>query len=238
MSILASPVPPPASAGGFVTFLNARPAALLSAGLPDAIVDIFESDYPAFTYQNANAVDGVLTISALSPFQNGLQGGLNIVARFNPLAGTHAPHRYEWLQYLTIAPLSVPFLGAGTSPFTDPPPAQRDDALPFYWTATQRTTPGLGYVSGWDIEDNPRFSDAPRLNNSRAPVDVQLYLYLSDFDAATNTVTVYDGVQYGFRIAALPEPATLLFVLGGLGLLLLARCADSIRGRQRGAPLR
>jgi hypothetical protein len=115
------------------------------------------------------------------------------------------------MQYLTIDPLTIPFQGATSSPFTDPPPDERDDNLPFYWTTAERNTPGIGFMPGGNINDDVLFSDAPQASDSRAPVNVQLFLYLADFDSAANTVIIYDGVEYGFSIAssaAVPEPAS------------------------------
>jgi hypothetical protein len=217
------------AAGGYVTTLMPGPVISQATGLPDNIAALFQQDYPGYTYANAAAAaTGTLTISTLAAFQNGLQGGLSMVANFTPSDGTGAPHAYQWVQYVAIDPLPTPFAGATSSPFTDPPPDERDDTVPFYWTNLQRDTPGLGYVAGGNINDDPLFSDVPRVNDSRAPVNVSLFLYLADFDSADNAVTVYDGVRYGFDITtttAVPEPATMaLLITGTLVAMVLARC--------------
>ena len=214
----------PATAGGFVTTLS--PVNALSAGMPVDIVALFQLDYPGFTYANAStAAGGTLTINSLTPFQSGLGGGLSISARFEPEPGSHALHAYEWLQYIMIDPLSTPFQGAVSSPFTDPPPDARDDNLPFYWTDLQRNTAGLGYLAGGEANDDILFADAPRVSNFRAPVSMRLSLYLVDFDSASRSLTIYDGAQYGFEISAstgVPEPPLRgILVVGSLVLVML-----------------
>lgn len=198
------------TAGGYETSL--APLIPLRQGLSNNIITLFQQDYPGFSYANADAAaSGTLAISALAAVQNTLAGGLYISASFTPTTGSHAPHAYEWMQYLTIDPLSTPFAGAVSSPFTDPPPNERDDNLPFYWTIPERNTPGLGYAAGTNINDDLLFTDAPLVNNLRSPVKVRLSLYLADFDSTNGSVTIYDGLQYGFDIAAataVPEPDT------------------------------
>jgi len=216
------------TSGGFVTTLMPATVTAEPTGLPASITTLFQQDYPGFTYVNAtNPANGTLTINTLEAFQNGLQGGVIINAGFVPGAGAGAPDMFEWIQYLTINPLTTPFAGATSSPFTDPPPAQRDDTLPFYWTIAQSETPGLGYAIGGNYDDDPLFSDFPRVNDSRAPVDVGLFLYLTNFDSTNNVVTIYDGIQYGFEVAgvsATPElPPPLLTVAGALVLIYFHR---------------
>lgn len=210
------------TAGGFTTTLDPDTHTALAVGATQAIRDLYAADYPGFTYAAAGAArTGTLTISQLDAFQDGSQGGLDIVASF---AGDPAPHIYRWLQYIDLNPISPAFRGATTSPFTDPPPLDRDDTLPFYETNAERNTEGVGYVTGGNINNNPRFWDGPRVNDSRAPVTMHLNLFLADFDSNTNTVTIYDGVQYGFRITSVPEPSTpALLMLGILGILALRR---------------
>jgi hypothetical protein len=225
-----SPPTNTSAAGGFVTTLS--PLTPLSTGMDAAIVTLFQQDYPRFTYTNSTtAADGTLTIGSLVAFQNGLSGGLSISAAFSPAAGTHAPHLYEWMQYLSIDPLSTPFLGADASPFTDPPPDARDDFLPFYWTNLQRNTPGVGYVAGGTLNDDILFSDAPRVSDARAPVKVTLSLYLADFDSTSGSVTIYDGIQYGFDLstpATVPEPPTAVCI-AGIWMVLIIKISQSKR---------
>lgn len=213
------------TAGDFATTL--APLISLDTGMPVNIIALFQRDYPAFGYANAAAAaSGTITISGLAPLQSGLGGGLSISASFAPSPGSHAPHIYEWMQYLMIDPLSTPFQGADSSPFTDPPPDARDDMLPFYWTNLQRDTPGLGYLAGGNINDDLLFSDAPRVSDSRAPVKVRLSLYLVDFDSTSGAVTIYDGVQYGFDISTattVPEPPTRGWFVAGICILALLK---------------
>jgi hypothetical protein len=215
-----------AVSGDFTTVLDPDTHKALGVGATQAIRDLFKTDYPDFTYTAAgSARTGTLTVSVLDAVQDGTQGGLNIVASF---AGDAAPHIYRWLQYIDLDPISPAFRGATSSPFTDPPPLDRDDTLPFYWTDSQRNREGQGYVTGGDINNNPRFSDMPRVNDSRAPVTMHLNLFLTDLDSGTNTVTIYDGIQYGFKIVKesgkAPEPSTLALVFLAIIGLNRARC--------------
>lgn len=206
-----------ASAGSFVTQLNPDTHRHLPAGATQAIRDLYDADYPNFRYVEAQSNrPGTLTISQLDAFQDGSQGGLNIVASF---AGNPAPHIYRWIQYIEMSPLSPAFRGAATSPFTDPPPSDRDDTLPFYETDAERNTEGRGYVTGGNLNSNPRFWDEPRVNDSRAPVTFHLNLFLTDLDSKNSTVTIYDGLRYGFRITPIPEPEEWAMMITGLGLI-------------------
>ena len=230
-----NPLVPPAStvtAGGYMTTI--APLVALDTGLTSDILSLFQLDYPGFSYTNATAAaNGTLTINSLTLFQNGLTGGLSFNASYLPGIGTQAPHTYQWLQFLTINPLTTPFLGATSSPFTDPPPDARDDSLPFYWTTAERDTAGLGYATGGNINDDPLFSDAPRVSDSRAPVQVRLDLYLADFDSTNSTVTIYDGLQYGFDLStpstASPEPSTWLAAWIGLTVIWKLRYKKDFR---------
>ena len=234
-SIIIVASTPQASGGQFVTSLSPYPFSGLGVGLPDAITSLFEGDYPGFIFANAaTPADGTFTISTLSAFQSGIQGGLNVGVSYEPDSGVHAPHVFDWLQYVTITPLTTPFQGADSSPFTDPPPFDRDDSLPFYWTTSQRDTAGLGYVTGGNINDDPKFSDAPRANDFRAPVVMNFYLYLTDFDVSTQTITVYDGIEYGFDIEPVPEPGTASMILGVLAFVLFS---PSLTRRPHRAPV-
>jgi len=211
--------------GIYTTTLVPEDPVSLAAGSTQAIRNLYEVDYPNQTYVAGGARNGTLTISTLDVFQTGTQGGLDIVASFD---GDAAANTYRWLQYIDWAPIGAPFRGETASPFTDPPPLDVDDGLPFYWTNTERNNEGQGWVTGANQTDNPLFSDTPTANDSRAvpgtPFTFRLNLFLTDYNATTETVTIYDGVQYGFNISAVPVPAAVwLFGSGLVGLLGLAR---------------
>jgi hypothetical protein len=210
-----------AQVGRYVTTLNPHPPTYLPSASTGTIPALFATDYPGQTYHIGGARMGVLTISTLDAVQTGTQGGLDIVASFD---GAAADHTYRWLQYIEWSPIGDPFRGETSSPFTDPPLLDLDDSLPFYWTNAQRATAGLGWVTGEDQDDNPRFSDGPRANNSRAvvgsPFSFTLNLLLSDYDASTERVTIYDGVSYGFKIKKVSESPTAVVLLLSLGILL------------------
>ncbi|MBW4617670.1 MAG: PEP-CTERM sorting domain-containing protein [Desmonostoc vinosum HA7617-LM4] len=218
-----------ATSGKFITTLDPDTHSPLPAGTTEAIRNLFKTDYPEFTYVAGGAREGVLTISKLDAFQDGTQGGLDIIANF---AGAASSNIYRWIQYIELSSIKPPFKGAKTSPFTDPPPDDRDDKLPFYETDTERNTEGTGYVTGGNLNDNPRFWDGPRANNTRAPLTFHLNLFLTDFDSAKKTVTIYDGVQYGFKIEKVPEPITILGSSVALGFGVLFRKEFSRRSKK------
>src|SRR5687768_1022309 len=68
-----------ASAGTFITQLDPDPYTHLAAGATQAIRDLYRSDYPNFNYIAGADRSGTLTISQLDAFQDGNQGGLDIV---------------------------------------------------------------------------------------------------------------------------------------------------------------
>jgi hypothetical protein len=206
-----------AAAGSFVTQLDPDTHQHLPAGATEDIRKLYDLDYPNFTYVEAPANrKGALTISQLDVFQDGSQGGLDIVASF---AGAKAHHIYRWIQYIEMNPIAPAFLGAARSPFTDPPPLKRDDTLPFYETDIERNKEGKGYLEKGSLKDNPRFWDRPIVNDSRAPVKFHLNLFLTDEDRGNHTVTIYDGIRYGFQITPIPEPEAWAMMILGLGLI-------------------
>jgi hypothetical protein len=113
-------------------------------------------------------------------------------------------------------------------------PGTPDDNLPFYWTQTERATEGKGWVTGGSQATDPRFSDGPSRLLTDAPVNWTADLFLVSYNTATPTkVTVYDGVNYGFTIRAVPEPPTVvLFAIGVMVAMVLF-----LRKRRLAVPL-
>lgn len=60
-----------------------------------------------------------------------------------------------------------------------------------------------------------RGSDCPRPDHW----SVQSDTYLTKFNSATQTVTIYEGIHWGFQADCVPEPGTVALMFAGLGLL-------------------
>jgi hypothetical protein len=151
-----------------------------------------------------------------------------------------APTDLRWIQIVTT---NVP-LTAGLNPTVDPPNQvtnSGDDNLPFYFTEYE-TANGFNWNSnpnqspGFETEATPRGIQNPsmtadlvfldfskRLLSSVAPgtpVTWNANLYLVSWDGTVGgTVTIHDGVSWGFDIAVVPLPATVWLLLSGLASL-------------------
>lgn len=217
------------TSGKYTTTMDPKPT-LIGLGADVNLLNLFKTDYPkdpdgnVYTYQNAGAaINGTLTIGTLSLLQDGTFGGMSLVAN---LSGATAPHTFRWLQYISLDPApgaTTDFRGEKRSPFTDPPDKDRDDTLPFYETNTERTTAGVGYTTGGNVDNDIRFWDSPKALDSRADATgsfkFRLNLFLTDFDtsvAKAPKITVYQGLSYGFNISAVPEPIHSVYAGGVL----------------------
>lgn len=105
------------------------------------------------------------------------------------------------------------------------------------WTQSVATTAKLaGSLPGNPYLDSPSGLSGTQLGPPAYPfqyVDSMFYdkpgrsatnswyavAYLSQVDFTGKTVTVYDGVRWGFQVQAAPEPGTLALAVAGAGLL-------------------
>jgi len=96
------------------------------------------------------------------------------------------------------------FISTNSGTHIDPFP--NDDTEPFYYTAAERARFGLRFL------DNPS-RPCPAL----CPGGTIFDTYLTSFNAATKTATVYDGWEWGYRVV--PGPSTALLISVGAGFL-------------------
>jgi len=82
------------------------------------------------------------------------------------------------------------------------------------------------------------FIDTPNSPLSNGLND-QFQVFLATDNATTKTLTIYDGVWWGYSAASVPEPSTWILLLSGCGIAALARRRD-LRARRypprRGRP--
>ena len=211
--------------GGFTVSLQPDTHAALGAGATGALRGLIPAQTSgAVEVVAGGTIAGTLSISVLDAAAGGGLGGLDIVAVATGLPALGAGHQYRWVQFIDT---SHP-LGGTTNPYVDPRP--NDDpvgaSLPFYWTNAERGTAGVGTTAGGDI----LFSDSPRRVLEHGTTWLG-NLYLADYEATGGTggskkITIFDGVQYGFKIV--PEPGTGLLTAVGLILFAVPR-----RGRAR-----
>lgn len=184
-----------------------------AAGNDDATVD--------WDFLVGGGLDGAITVVQYDAAELGTTGGAIMEATYN---GAGAPTNLWWLQIIdTDAPL-----GGTTSPYVDPRP--NDDNLPFYFTQNEVTNgfpwqTATGQAPAFtnpaasrtilnpDANTDLVFLDFSKRLFTSAPVDWDAYLYLVTWDGAFGgDVTIHDGIQWGFTIAKIPEPATWLLL--------------------------
>lgn len=158
---------------------------------------------------------GSLSVTSYNAGFSGATGGGEITALFNLGAAAPAGSYQEWVQVLnTNAPL-----GGNSSPYLD---NAANTAKPFYSLTASNTTPGLpaGQLNFYDFSRRN-----PSLLSSTNPItwNAQLYPVVAD---ATNKLTVYDGVSWGWTMKKAmvgsttatftnPDPGTA--TVGGVG---------------------
>lgn len=213
------------------------------ASADQAVQDALKAQFPSwtFTYSDADALDGNLIVnrylaSASSPFGGGLLDATYVVGNGDPVVAN-----LRWIQLVTT---NAPLNGA-VSPYIDPVP--NDDTLPFYWTTPEDTsnanvaTSCGNYAEGSKTDTRYHFGDCSTRNMSifNAPVTWSGELVLASWTdpggnkwinasppIASQNVTVYGGIQWGWRITAAPEPGTWALILigfAGLGVAGLKR---------------
>jgi hypothetical protein len=80
------------------------------------------------------------------------------------------------------------------------------------------------------------FIDVPSLPLSNR-LDTEFQAFLCRDNTATKTLTIYDGVWWGFQVSTVPEPSTWILLLFGCGIVVFVRRRDLLarRSPQRSA---
>jgi hypothetical protein len=197
-----------------------------------------------WTFENGVAMAGSIYVDQYDAaiinngtVSNSLGGGI-IDLHFDLL--DEAPTDLRWIQIVTT---NVP-LTPGLDPTVDPPNQvtnSGDDNLPFYFTEYE-TANGFVWDSAanqypeYETEATPRgiqnpsmtadlvFLDFSKRYLSYAapgtPVTWNANLYLVSWDGVEGgTITVHDGISWGFDIAVVPLPASVWLMLSGLAAL-------------------
>jgi hypothetical protein len=144
-----------------------------------------DSPFPGWTFNAGAALNGTLTINYYhSRFVDTHFSGAQIKATYTP-----GPGDPSTLRFVQMIETSDPLNGA-TSPYVDPYP--NDDPtnapLPFYWTEKETKKFGLTFYD-FSKRSHPPTSSVTWRGN----------LYLTSWDGnVPGTVTVHDGVKWGF----------------------------------------
>jgi len=195
--------------------LNPLPPVYLDAGGMDAmkVKDQLEEEFPTWTVNLAGAIPGTLTIHNYHAkiFQEHWGGIDWFDGTFNPPAGGGVAG-LRWIQMIDT---NYP-LGGDDSPYIDPRP--NDDDLPFYWTEQEhKKYSGTDYIY---------FYDAPRRDCRSHPDFIwwRAYLFIGTWDEKNpGSISLHDGVQWGFDFRCVPEPTSLLALTIGLVALAYRR---------------
>jgi len=194
--------------------LNPNPPAAIGPGATAAELARVRADFPGWVFNqsviaangNYNIVRYDADIDRALPF--------DFEVDYVPGAALPPPGTLQWIQFINTND-PVPTAPAN-APYVDPQP--NDDTLPFYWTEAERLlNTGLG--GGVAL----RFTDKPSRPLVDSPVNWRADLYLVSWNgvqvvggAMAPTVTIYDGIRWGFDIAC-TGPGVGTNVSGGVG---------------------
>ena len=169
-------------------------------------------------------------------------GGAVMNLTYNPKAGSTDPmgNNAEWIQVVrtnfafgNTDPHKVYGYnaGGGYTYFIDN----------FYGanTPANNGTMNPTYDGGYKANGDPNgfsatsttFIDRPFLPLSNG-LNTQFQVFLATDNTTTKTLTIYDGVWWGFQVAAVPEPSTYILLLSGCGIVVLVRRSGSVLGSQ------
>ena len=190
------------------------PASHITAGLAPGQLVRIRADFPGWNFVNsANDANGNFNVvhydvdidkSRPNPF----------LVNYVPGAGGAPAGTLQWIQFIDTNRPRLPGL---PRPYVDPQP--NDDTLPFYWTEAERIA-ATGLAGGTALQ----FRDRPARSLILSPVEWQADLYLVSWNgvmapggAVAPSVTVYDGLRWGFTITCLGRGRPGANVRGGVG---------------------
>jgi hypothetical protein len=186
--------------------LDPEPAVLLPAGGSAFYQAVMGADYPAWTVANGGALNATYNITTYDAYNDCPTGGAEIRIMYVPGPGTPAPVRWSqaiftnhrrggvegvWASYMDV-------IAGSADPFVWDPPA-----YPYQYTDSQfydkpsRPCPAGGFIR-WDGEAYP-----------------------TAIDYTTQTITVYEGVEWGFWYWCWPKTTvTAMPTIGSTGTVL------------------
>jgi hypothetical protein len=194
----------------------------LAVGGTAAQRQIMTNEFPGWTFNPATAAaPGTLTVEEYDAIAVGDSGGVDISLLYddgNPTPTT----TWRWIQIVESISEEVGY-PYPKNPSVDPPKGFDDD-LPFYFTNTELGgfSPNIEGDSIWKGKtpipiQNPanrgdlRFFDEPQGFLENAYMRNNFSLFLTSWSGGdSKTVTIYDGVAWGFEIKKVPEPLTLI----------------------------
>jgi hypothetical protein len=206
--------------GGDKDTLNPDPFVYL-ASTPAIMQSELAAEFPGFTFNfsppalptlsGALAVNNYLCTSVATH-----NGGANLTAVYTR---AETDPTIADLRFIQLVDTSRPN-GGTTTPYIDPRP--NDDTLPFYWSTANDTNSFFGNKTAttYRFNDNPSRTGIP----NGELITWRGTLMLASFvdDGSNTTVNVYDGLQWGWNLQLVPEPAN-LGVLALIGAILNAR---------------
>lgn len=142
-----------------------------------------DTPYPGWSFTNGPALNGTLKIEYYhSKFAGAHHSGAQIKAVYTP--ATNDPPNLRWIQMITT---TAPITNTLNGPYIDPYPD--DDNRPFYYTEAEAAKYGLSF-----------YDFCRRYHPPNSKVQWSAVLHLSSWNGQTpGSVTVHDGIRWGFR---------------------------------------
>lgn len=203
-----------------------------------AAADWIELDNPGKPIQSFDfdgVANGVLYIDVYQAIAEDEVGRCNFQVRYNRNTnpGLVDPDLANlfWIQTVTTTRKGSGVPANETNPYVDVYASSYADGskLPFYYRPDETTLDANGVSDGEPIRSGTINTPAAGLTYDLAFTDQpsrpifntwQAELFLASFDSTTKTVTVLDGISWGFVVV--PEPSSMM-ILGSVGVLLVRR---------------
>lgn len=186
--------------------LDPEPAALLPAGGSGFFQAVMGADYPAWTTANGGAINVTFDITQYDAYNDCNPGGAEININYVPGAG--APADIVWSQAI----------------FTN----HRRGGVAGVWASYMDVIAGSADPNVWDPPVYPyQYTDSSFYDKPSRPCPAGGSIrwngeaYATNVDYTTKTLTVYEGVEWGFWYWCWPTtPVTAMPTIGGIGTTL------------------
>jgi hypothetical protein len=228
------------------SFTSPAPTNTMYLGGPGQnVFDAMAKNFPSWTVGAGAGLSGTFQIHESTATIDGTigSGGARLTVTYTRGASDPPLGNLEWIQIIsTDRPL-----GGNTSPYVDGVPPPNSDAFPFYWNAGAMDAAEKSGNS-YSFEDNPSrpFPADPGPQGGMTTTNWRADLFLASYDGISTSVTIYDGVGWGFTLSryrppsgggpphwpggsgfgrdAVPEPGSLaLTCIGGLAGIMVTR---------------